>query len=295
MHGISVVICSITPSPTPAHLDVVRRILAQARVGDEVVIVAPERWQAVESIPAEGITRTILVDHSLCGLSRARNDGLAVVARPLVAFCDDDGIPADGWLDAIRSGLVKEGFDAVSGRTLSPRSGETMFFGGRVDRCGWLISADTPRKNGQLLNLHGCNMAFRTKAINSIGGFDSRIGYYFDETDVAIRMQRAGRKIGHLSGMVVFHEGARGRPFDPGRWREQVSNISYVVTKNFGIHSLGCLPLRIGYEFLSGLRRSRRWPPASGDRPAPILMLGAAVVATLASMIAGLRARKGTG
>src|SRR5687767_15685491 len=52
------------------------------------------------------------------GLSRARNQGIAECAAPVIAFTDDDCLVDPGWLTAVTEPVRTGGADAAVGRTL---------------------------------------------------------------------------------------------------------------------------------------------------------------------------------
>ena len=51
----------------------------------------------------------------------------------------------------------------------------------------------------------GCNMAFRKKSLQAIGGFDVQFRAAGDDVDVCWRLQKAGGTLGFNAAAVVWH------------------------------------------------------------------------------------------
>jgi GT2 family glycosyltransferase len=91
-------------------------------------------------------------------------------------------------------------------------------------------------------HLVGCNMSFRRKALQQVGGFDPSytLTNYREETDLFIRLKKAGWRIMFVPAMAVKHVSARsGKPFFMERPYIQYSNgrnSAYLPYKNFGFN-----------------------------------------------------------
>lgn len=124
---------------------------------------------------------TVITEHQL-GLSHARNRGLTEASGDLLAFLDDDALPAAGWLQALVDAAPNAPDAGVFGGPVTPWFEEppdadlaAVFpllargFSG-VDRSGrpdeYLSPGDT---------IVGANMAFRRKAIEGLR-FDTDLG-----------------------------------------------------------------------------------------------------------------------
>ncbi|HEX7120000.1 MAG TPA: glycosyltransferase [Longimicrobiales bacterium] len=144
------------------------------------------------------------------GLSAARNAAAAATERPILAFTDDDCVPARGWvatLDRVFAestelaavtgpvlplGPARPGLHAVSGRTSAVRAEY------RVRALPWRVGT-------------GGNTAVRRAWLERLGGFDERLGAGTpggagEDMDLLYRLLRAGGTIRYEPDARVFHE-----------------------------------------------------------------------------------------
>jgi GT2 family glycosyltransferase len=144
------------------------------------------------------------------GASRARNRALRTARGDLLAVTDDDCIPAEDWLRALVAAFDKD-----------PDLG---LLGGRVelhDPTDRRVTIKTKREQAVLSTatalggfIHGCNLAFRRKVLERIGGYDLRFGPgalipAAEDADLVYRAFLAGFKIVYEPTVVVAH--AHGR------------------------------------------------------------------------------------
>ena len=159
------------------------------------------------------------------GLSRARNRGLAAATGEIVAFVDDDVRVPPQWISALLEGLRRRSDVAcVTGPVISAsleRSSE-RYFDARVS---WSSSGPVRLFDGsgpdagERSPLHpyaagafgtGANMAFHTRALRELGGFDEALGAGSptgggEDLDVFVRVIRSGYAICAEPGAVVAH------------------------------------------------------------------------------------------
>jgi glycosyltransferase involved in cell wall biosynthesis len=149
------------------------------------------------------------------GLSRARNRGLSEVRNKFVAWIDDDEVADRDWVSWIKRGLATQDRpDAVAG-VMFPAELETNAqvdferYGGHNRGRGLepvRLIAGHPSGVDPFYPIpnfgSGGNMAFRTEALRSVGGFDTRLG--------AGTLARAGEETRALSllldaGSTILH------------------------------------------------------------------------------------------
>ncbi len=144
------------------------------------------------------------------GLGNARNAGLKVARGEVLAFTDDDCLPADDYLQETLNVFRED-----------PKIG---FIGGRIllyDPTDQpvTIKESTVREEipaGQFIEagvIHGANFAFRKNALLEAGGFDPFFGagsfYSVEDIDGAARVSALGWKGVYDPRPLVFHHHGR--------------------------------------------------------------------------------------
>lgn len=127
------------------------------------------------------------------GPAFARNVGWRAARAPLVAFTDDDCLPAEDWLARIAAQLRDA--DLAQGRTVAPPDA-----GGRgpfartvvIERPSWKFET--------------CNVGYRKRMLEAVNGFDERFAKPFGEDcDLAWRAIEAGARTAWSPDAVVVH------------------------------------------------------------------------------------------
>jgi glycosyltransferase involved in cell wall biosynthesis len=151
-----------------------------------------------------------VVRQPLAGLGNARNAGLHAAKGEILAFTDDDCLPAEDFIDETLN--VFRGDPAIG------------FCGGRIllhDPTDQpiTIKVSTVREEisaGDFIEagvLHGANFAFRKTALLQAGGFDPFFGagsfYSVEDIDGVARVSALGWKGVYDPGPLVFHHHGR--------------------------------------------------------------------------------------
>lgn len=165
-------------------------------------------------------------------ICRARNIAVQQAAGEIVAFCDDDAVPEPDWLRHLAPPFATADLGAAVGTVRCPDRIEPEWAGGVFDRSGTehplvtdepvcLADAASQLASGRFMALRGVNSAFRRAAVHAVGGFDEAYRYYLDETDIALRLARAGWAAAFVRGAEVLHlseenvaRGTRRQPRD---------------------------------------------------------------------------------
>ncbi|NND73746.1 MAG: glycosyltransferase [Ilumatobacter sp.] len=157
------------------------------------------------------------------GLARARNCGLRAANSKFVVFTDDDVVPDAAWLEVLGATFAAHpGAVCVSGSVMPmslTTSAELYFqeFGGyqrTFEEQDFHLALDPPPS--KLFPFHprlvgtGANMAFRTEALASLGGFDEALGAGTpsrggEDIDIAVRVLMAGLLVVRQPSAVIWH------------------------------------------------------------------------------------------
>lgn len=219
-----------------------------------VVVVGPTRDDSKEAVRARYGERVVLRECPAFNLSVSRNLGIAAAAGDVVAFIDDDAVPAPNWLAQFACAYAAQPEVAgFGGRTFNVNTGrgELQFLNGWItglaDQLDVRPDATAPlpaARYGAIWypRFHGTNQSYRRAALAAVKGFDERFEYLFDDSDIALRMARAGWKLCHLERATVYHAPASGRNRGEGcfdiNWYCWLRSTLYFTLQN-GRHDVG--------------------------------------------------------
>lgn len=168
--------------------------------GFEVVVVACPAGLAVAEEGVGALSDIKCIPFDEANISAARNLGLVHAAGEIVAFVDDDAVPEPQWLRHLVAPAARSDVAAMGG-FVRGRNGISFQYKARtLDAQGtpWGVEIDPlqatvmiPPK-GRAVKTEGTNMAFRRDVLVSLGGFDPAFRFFLDETDVNMRLARAG-------------------------------------------------------------------------------------------------------
>ncbi|SKA76610.1 hypothetical protein SAMN05443428_101229 [Caloramator quimbayensis] len=200
--------------------------------------------------PSTDETREILQLYKHCikirnnnirNLSVSRNIGIRASSGDIIAFIDDDAIPDPYWLNDIISYYEDDTVGGVGGKVYGPGATHFQFTNGTINLWGETeplrsVSREFNDPNGEIFNIMmGTNATFSRKALEKVGGFDEYYEYYHDESDVAVRLIRAGYKILHHPNAYIHHEFAKSHIRTTQyklNWYPIVKNTVYFGLKN---------------------------------------------------------------
>lgn len=153
------------------------------------------------------------------GVSLARNAGAQAARAPVIAYLDDDAIPAPDWVGSILCALANGPRPAlIGGRILPrweaplppwwPRSLVGVLSIIEHEGHGEYRTPDLPRG----LEPYAANMVVDVAALCAVGGFGGELGRYGgvllsdEEVRLAWALQDAGHRIVYDSRIVVHHQ-----------------------------------------------------------------------------------------
>ena len=144
------------------------------------------------------------------GPAAARNVGWRLAEAGIVAFTDDDTIPAPDWLAAALAAM-RPGVDAAWGRIVVPLPADPTDY-----------EIDAARLSESQFVTANCFVTKR--ALERLGGFDERFERAWrEDSDLYFRLIDAGAKVVHAADAVVVH------PARPARWGVSITQQRKVL------------------------------------------------------------------
>lgn len=143
------------------------------------------------------------------GIAYNRNRVLDAVRGGILLGIDDDCEPDAAWMTSMLGALEDPRADAVVGEIAIPPAG---FLGDSISALGlpaggaagfstmFYVAPDCTTSN-----LSAGNCAVRTDVLRELGGYDESMTYGGEDTELAYRLGRAGRRIVHASSAVIVH------------------------------------------------------------------------------------------
>ena len=184
-------------------------------------------WE--EDLEASSVDAEVIVrdDPSASG---ARNAGIEEASADKLVFLDDDSVPRSGYFETVSELL--EDHPAVTGRIVDTGWRYTRGISGQYDQ----------GDQGQVTNVVvGCNMAFRRSVIEDVGGFDERLPYGHEETELVDRVAES-YAIWYSPDLVVEHPFADSLlDYYEKAYRHGREEVTYAVIKEKNVlrHALG--------------------------------------------------------
>ena len=195
---ISVVVCTYNGQATLR--DCLDGLLKLDYRDYEVIVVNDGSTDATDAIAAEYPYSVISTENR--GLSAARNTGMRAATGEIVAYTDDDARPDPDWLTQLALTFLSTDHAGVGGPNIPPPRD------GTVAECvanapGGPIHVLISDREAE--HIPGCNMAFRKRCLEAIGGFDVQFRTAGDDVDVCWRLQDQGWTLGFNPAAVVWH------------------------------------------------------------------------------------------
>jgi GT2 family glycosyltransferase len=191
----------------------------------------PHRTLVVDNASDDGSAR-LLAEHPSAPevLRLQRNTGyagamaaaLSAVETPLMAWLNDDAVPAPGWLSELEDTLRTSPEAAAAGSRMELADGTPQSLGVRLGDDGHGIDVIEPVSD--VFGFCGGAALLRTDALRAAGGVPAGFFCYYEDTDTAWRLRLAGWDVRQAPEARVSHlHGASTSPGSPlfHRWNER--------------------------------------------------------------------------
>ncbi|NUH66879.1 glycosyltransferase [Sulfitobacter sp. S0837] len=227
----------------------------------EVIVVAdPVGQAAVQSMPFFDAIKLVRFDEP--NISVARNLGIAQAAGDVVAFIDDDAVPEPQWLRYLMAPADDPTVAAFTGFVRGRNGISFQYQARRLNTCGLpeALSLDpaaptvlTALADGAI-KTEGTNMAFRRDVLVALGGFDPAFHYYLDETDLNMRLARAG----HATAIAPLAEVHHGFAANAMRDANRVPRDLYDIGASWAVFQRKHIPQQTHADQWARLRAAER-------------------------------------
>lgn len=208
--NISVIVVS---RDRPDHLQQMLACLCLQDISgfETIVVTNTPSVTGVGPVPA----RLTFVSFEEANISAARNKGIEISKGDFVVFCDDDALPDPGWLRLITAVFDNPEIGGAGGFTrgrngISPQWNAVLTDGlAQETPISMTKSTEFDPSNNSAPVMIGTNCAFRKSALTQIGYFDESFAYYLDDSDISLRLSKAGWKLAILPHCQVHHSFAQ--------------------------------------------------------------------------------------
>ena len=177
--------------------------------GVEVVVVDNASTDNTAAV-AGAYSKTVVVSEPRKGITFARQAGLAASTGDLIANVDADTLLPPGWLETVFREFASDQrlvclsdpfiyYDAPRFVRISTR----LFYAAGF--LTYLVNRFVLRAGSMV---QGGNFVCRRWALEQVGGFDTTIAFYGEDTDIARRLSRVGR-VKFTFGLPIYASGRR--------------------------------------------------------------------------------------
>jgi GT2 family glycosyltransferase len=194
-----------------------------------------------------------------CGFAGGNNRGIEIAKGKYVALINNDAVASPQWLSSmVEKAESEESIGAVASIVIDGNRPEVL------DSCGVGIGMDGMSRQAmrgnpvpvltqpkEVLLFSGCACLLRTAALADVGLFDEDFFAYCEDTDLGLRLCRAGWEIVVSSGSYVHHYySMTGGKYSLQKvfWVER--NHFWVAVKNFPWFMLFTLPIVTVFRYL---------------------------------------------
>jgi GT2 family glycosyltransferase len=205
------------------------------------VLIVDASVNPIDEAAAKAIwPRTRVISYPRRNMAAQRNEGIRQATGEIICFLDDDTYVQPGWWPAIVDPFRDAAVGAVAGAmwcTMTPTLTDER--GGYVNWRGEPIqvthrSDKAPREVDWTI---GCNMAFRKRAAESIGGLAEIFGIYDEDVDFGLRLKKAGWRIMFQPTAIVYHYFSIRTKVPPNKKTQfrDGRNRAMLIVRNYGL------------------------------------------------------------
>lgn len=214
---VSVILCTYSLDMYDHFTEAADAVLEQTHDDVELVVVVDGNDDLCERVHNNYDGRDSVIIH--CndrnrGLSYGRNKGAELASGDVVAFLDDDAVPAEDWVERLVEIYEMRDVTAVGGKMVPKwEAGQPRFLPAEFY---WLIGVTYrgfPEKITEVRNTFSSNLSFRRNVFRELGGFKENMGKRGEnnlqggETELCARLYREyGERVTYTPKAEVAHK-----------------------------------------------------------------------------------------
>jgi GT2 family glycosyltransferase len=201
------------------------------------------------------------------GFGGGNMTGFHFASAQYVAFVNNDTLFLNDCLSILKSAIEKDAFIAVVGGQSFTETGKQMIaFDHFASISKELFGRDFlekinpkkyPKRKLEYINplkvnyVQGSFMLVRTSDFNEVGGFDTNIFLYYEETDLCKRLEKIGKSSYLIPDAKYIHYHGASTPHNIAIKTELKISLLYIIRKHYGYFSYYFLLnyLRLNYMF----------------------------------------------
>jgi GT2 family glycosyltransferase len=192
---VGVVVACYTEERWTSMLRVIAAIAEQTLRPEAVVFVVDHNEtlhrRLTAAVPGDV---TVLRNEESPGAGGSRNTGVSALATDLVAFLDDDAVPAADWLEQLAAHMRDQTIIGAGGGVEADwSSAEPRWF---PRECGWVVGRRDGSGAVRVRNVWSASMIVDRAAFSEAGGFRAEFGKVGsasepEDTDLCLRLTHA--------------------------------------------------------------------------------------------------------
>ncbi len=233
----------------------------------EIVLVDNASTDASAEVIASTAPQAVrLFQEKNLGFAGGANAGIRKAGGDWVAILNNDTEAAPDWLTECAHAMERHPeADFLACRILDFSERERVFSAGDCflragigyRRGQELSDRSDYREETEIFAASGCAALYRKSVLEKAGGYDERFFAYFEDVDLALRLQATGHRGWYVPGAVIYHLGGAtsGGEFSPLAVRLRTRNSILLLSKSLPAHFLWRGWARITAAQLSWLAR----------------------------------------
>jgi GT2 family glycosyltransferase len=240
--SVSFVMCNFNgESIFPIIERSVHACLSQTFAPERVVIVDDSSTDASPELlrKLEKSDRRIKVVSTVArsGVAVAKNLGIAECSSGLMAFMDNDAVPAKDWAEKMAGRMLSsQEIGACASRVMYMDKpdilnslGTTVDFIGHGHGIGDNLMYEFAALPEEVLSPVGTAMMVRSDVLKKTAGYDEEFFYGYDDTDLAVRIRDMGYRIPAEPGAVAHHIGSFSSALTDSSYYNKRNRLRFVM------------------------------------------------------------------